>query len=622
MRFFQAPKWLIALIGILYVAAFFIGNRWPTLAHTGDAWGYYAHLPSVLLYSDVGNYDKTIAATAANSPGYVDPRIDKYGIRTTPTGKYIIKYPVGVAILEAPFFGIAHILTKLDDGTYAPDGFSRPYMLWTGLSGIFYVLLGFFLLWKILNRYFPAAVSRTLILLLAFGTNLFYFSVYNNLMSHSFLFFLHAAVIWASIRFWERQTLINAVMVGAAVGFVAITRTQELIIAAVPVLWGLTGWSSVRERLLFFRQNWKWPAIAALAFFLTALPQLWYWKAVSGSWVYFSYQGETFDFRHPHIWQGLTSFRNGWLVYTPVMLLALAGLFRLRKVTPDAWWPFWVFFPLHLYVTYSWWCWYYINGLGSRPMVETYALLALPLGAFWTWGRQHAWKKVFNWAVFLFVVWLNIFQTWQLREGILWSENGNKAYYQAIFGTLHPDRNALIAYDSGERQPDEPLFKVRDLAMLNFEDTTVESHTAELAFSGRSCLLATDEFSANALFTGDSRELKPGNWISIGCQAFVRKNDKIWDYYQMAMLTLEFTDREDNHIKSRRIRISSKIWNPDHSIWSTGDTDRWGEARFFVRIPRHFPADGKIKAYIWNPHHQKLYVDDLQVSLWQTFESR
>lgn len=611
--------WLFGLgILVLYVASFFKMERWPTLPYGGDAWGYYAHLPSALIHGDIGTYDSTIAATAKYNPYMADPRVDKYGVRETPIGKYNIKYPVGVPMLELPFFGIAHLWAKNSSGTYPPDGFSRPYMMLAGLGAIFYVVLGLVLLWQILARYFPTATVLGVVLITALATNLFYFTVYNNVMSHPFLFFLHAALIWTTIRFWEQPGALRAAAVGAAAGMIAITRTQEVIAAIIPLVWGLTNWTSVRERLQFVATRWTWVAVAALAFAVALFPQLLYWKTVSGSWLYFSYQGETFDFRHPHIWGGFTDFKNGWLVYTPVMVFALIGVLRLRRFAPAASWPFWGFFPLHVYITYSWWCWFYINGFGSRPMVETYALMALPLAAFWQWGDQHAWKKALNWGILLFFAWLNIFQTWQLRQGILWSESGNRAHYMAIFGTLHPDRNALIAYDSGERQPDTTrLTPIRELAHLDFEDSTAAHLVTEPVFSGQYALQLTEEFSAELELAGDTLGVQPGDWLRLSVQAYVRGSDKMWNRDAMAMLSVEFTNAENRPIKTRGIRITSKIGNPDHSIWETGATDQWGEAAFLVKVPKNYRPDGRIKAFIWNPQQQKVVVDALRVGHWR-----
>jgi len=56
-----------------------------------------------------------------------------------------------------------------------------------------------------------------------------------------------------------------------------------------------------------------------------------YYKAGTGSWWQDGYSGLGFDWLEPHLMDGLFSYRRGWLVYTPVMLFALIGVFQLPK---------------------------------------------------------------------------------------------------------------------------------------------------------------------------------------------------------------------------------------------------------------------------------------------------
>src|SRR5690606_24710330 len=113
----------------------------------------------------------------------------------------------------------------------------------------------------------------------------------------------------------------------------------------------------------------------------------------TGSFLFYSYGSQGFDWQHPRIIDGLLSGRNGWLMYSPVMFLALAGMFCHRKLKP--WfWCLLVLVPIYCYIIYSWYCWNYINGLGSRPMVHLYALLALPVAAFMAYiTRQRLWIR-------------------------------------------------------------------------------------------------------------------------------------------------------------------------------------------------------------------------------------
>jgi hypothetical protein len=99
---------------------------------------------------------------------------------------------------------------------------------------------------------------------------------------------------------------------------------------------------------------------------------------VSGNWLFYSYGNEGFDFLHPHIFDGLFCFKNGWLSYTPIMLFALIGIMLMHDKNKKILLPLLTFLAIHIYVINCWWCWHYVNGFGNRPMVETYPLLAVP----------------------------------------------------------------------------------------------------------------------------------------------------------------------------------------------------------------------------------------------------
>jgi hypothetical protein len=140
--------------------------------------------------------------------------------------------------------------------------------------------------------------------------------------------------------------------------------------------------------------------IACIAF-LIVVPQLLYWKYITGHYIYNSYVGERFYFDRPHVWQYLFGFRKGWLVYTPLILLALIGLFYSRNIN-----PFFkaslIIIPLLVYLNSSWWCWWFGGSYGARAMIETYPLLAIGFAAFFDFVVRS--KKVIAWICSLLIL--------------------------------------------------------------------------------------------------------------------------------------------------------------------------------------------------------------------------
>ncbi len=607
--------WLLALIAIVYVSGYFILDRWRTTLYYGDSNGYYLHVVSFLLHHDVGDYDKSITTLRATNPNSADPREDKFGIRLTDKGRRYIKYTVGVPVMEAPFFLLAHAYASISS-KYAADGWSLPYLVVVSFSIIFYILVGFYLLIRVMERYFKPKIIIMTVVAIALATNLFFQSTYVT-MAHGFLFFDYCLLLFLTQRFYDGPSRWRALAVGAVVGLIALTRVPEVISLLIPLLWGVTNWRTLRERAQLFWRNYQWLLLAAIGFLLVFSLQLMYWYYVSGK-VYFNpYEGEGFDFLSPKIHKGWFDFANGWLIYTPIMAFSLFGLFHLKKYASGTLLAILAFVGLHVYIHYSYYAWTYFPGLGQRPMVETYPLLAFGLAAAFYWfTERRRWMLVPLAAIVLFTC-LNLFQTWQMREGIIWSERGNAAFYWETFGTMNPDRDALIAYDVKELQPKREKLKLVDIVLTDaFEDTTGYNAIAPLSHSGEYALYTTEEqyLLAEDLALGQAAKR---DYLHLAIQAYMPSSHRMWNRDQCAILVLELYDENSKRRKIREIKMSSHLGNPTHSIWSAGDPDQWGPAGYYIRLPRKYNDGWRAKLSVYNPTRQHLYLDDLRLEVYR-----
>lgn len=602
-------KLLLAVISIAYLSATLYFERTRSTLDGSDSWGYYVHLPALLLYHDTGDYSKTIAAWQAVYPNKPDPRLDAYGIRPTPLGKPAVKYPIGVAVLESPFFIAAHLYC-LATAAFPADGFSTPYAWAAALSSLFFAVFGLFFLYKNLAFYFSERTSLAVTATVGLATNLFFFSSYTLGMAHPVAFFLIAYFLFVTKHWHENPNRRDALWLGLTLGLIALVRTQDAIIGLVPLLWGVRSWRDLPQRVRFFWKHKSSLAFAGLAFVLALLPQAAYWKFVSGQWWFYGYRGETFDWLRPHVLKGLFSFENGWLIYTPVMVFSLWGLLRLRRFMPDLFVPILVFLPLYWYVIYAWWCWMYINGFGSRPMVDTYALLAFPLAA-WIESQKRKWAVG---LLLCFFVWLNIFQAWQAYRGIYWSERGNWAFYKEVFGKTETSARALAAYESGEIQPSKSLNKAKEMFVHAMADSTSENF---VRMEGRGAYRCPGEFNHMTKVSNDTAKLVPGDWLRVSVAALVPRNAPVLSTDHIAKLVIDFTDGGGRLLKYRCLKIVSHIENPTHSLWRTHGTGAWGEAAFFVMVPVGFDAGSQLKTYVWNPNAQEVYVGELRVEVWK-----
>ena len=596
-------------ISVFYLISFFQLDYWKKAAYGGDPFGYYVHLPATFIHHDVGDYAKSFEAVKKYDAGLPDPKVDKYGIRPTPSGKYAVKYSLGMAYLLSPFFLMAHIYC-VSSSAFPADGFSLPYMLSLGLGVLFYVGLGLMLLVKVLRRYFTEGVVISVVLTLTLATNLLYFTVYNNLMAHAPLFAVYALLIYATDSFYQNPNRLWALLVGAAYGIIFLTRMNELYAILIPLFWNF---NSLKERFSLLKSYVLWAAMPAILLFI---PQVFYWHYVSGQFIYDAYVGESFNFLKSKIAGGLYGYSNGWLTWTPVMFLALLGLFSLKKQARAAYKPTIILLPLHIYVIYSWWCWQYVNGLGSRPMVEMYALLAFSLGAFYTFLKQlPIIGKALTVAILLIFSAFNIFKIYQETSGLIISAYTRRAFYWEMFTATHWSHASLVAYNGDEIQPKNPI-KIKDIALLNFEDSTTINFTPLHKINGLFGFTSQEDTSVLYQTPLSKMDIRANDLVKISIHAYFEEKDRVDSQWEQTMLQVQFKTKEGKVLKSRGIAPQLFIGNKDFSIWTNGTAHLWEEVYFYVKVPPKIKSDGTMNIHLINSTRKPLYVDDLKVELW------
>ncbi|MBK8498087.1 MAG: hypothetical protein IPL52_04540 [Flavobacteriales bacterium] len=401
---------------------------------TWDIEGYYHYLPAAIIHRDLRDLGYVAALDSAIHTD--DPHV-RFGIHTAPaTGHDLNKFPCGTAFFELPLFLVAHAYA-LRHAHYEANGYTLPYQVAVCASTVLFVSLGLWLLRAFLRKHASERDTTLALVAIAFGTNLFYYSTLAAGMSHGYLFFLFAAVLYLTDRWHRRPNARTAALLGLAIGWTLITRPVDGLVVLVPLLWHHKPNGHWRSSFALLRQRPGHAILAAVAIIIACLPQMLYWKHVTGDLIHYSYHDEGFDFLHPHIIDGLFSYKKGWLLYSPLVAFGLAGLALMlfdREARPHAW-PVVVFLPVMCYVVFSWMQWWYGGSFGCRPLVSALALLALPLA--------YLSKRVFQWhwslgmALVLLVaggIKLNMFQQDQYRKAIIhWQDQTRDLYWGSFW---------------------------------------------------------------------------------------------------------------------------------------------------------------------------------------------
>ena len=610
---------ILALLFILGIYAFVFCRfqMWQTGAKGGDPLGYYTYLPATFLYQDWENLTQTNKARGDHLKRKFSENFyeEQFITNRTENGNQVIKYTCGVAMTTAPFFGIAHFLAP--HLGYQQDGFSSIYIFFQYLAGFFYALWGLWLVRLILLKWFDDKAVTLTLLCIALGTNLYFFVVYHAAMAHATLFFLHAMVLYQTILLYEKPTWKNAIILGIALGLIILIRPVEMIIVLIPLLWGVSTFhkSTLKERFLFLKKHPLKIGLVVLFTFLMAIPQFLYWYKLTGNFIYYSYGKEGFDFSNPKIIKGLFGYGNGWLAYTPIMYFALIGLFFIRRKA-IAVLPFLLFLGIHIYTTYSWWCWYYINGLGSRPMVETYGLLSIPLAAYWLFIREKKWLFYGSIGLALFFTYLNVFQTWQFYKGMLRSEASRLEFYISTIGKKQLDYEDLILFDCGEWQPDSSDLVLKErLYFNNFDQKdSLINVNPPIPYSGNAYKMGTPKKVILVKKTVKELGLKKGDYIKVNASAMKWVGGA--RMYSSSLISIRFETSHRKGLKTRRMKMDNKIANPTHSFWGKYEGKVWSEIPFYVHVPR-LPEDAVLEVFIQYGSPMDIYLDDLAVEVWR-----
>ena len=592
--------WLCA--GLIVVAALFYYPKWKKADSEAtiswDVSGYYIYLPGAFIYKDLKELKWWAAIEAKYHPGPGMGQAFQH-----PSGNWVMKYPMGQALQFLPWFAAAHLVAE--PLGYPADGFSKPYQVAISWGSLLLALLGLWFLRKVLKIYFSDPVVAAVLICLVFGSNYLEYASITGAMTHNWLFTLYTILIYSTIQFYRRPSLGWAALIGLLVGWATITRPTEIIAAIIPLCWGVNSWKTLKERFAFFGSNFPKITLAGLCAGTMIFLQLAYWKYAAGEWIVYSYQDQTFTWFPPHIEDVLWSARAGWLVYSPIMIFAVIGLFMLRKRLPEVFPTVFLYCLIALYITSAWDIWWYGGSLVQRAMVQAYPLWAFGLGAFIHWASNIQWQKTIG-NVLRFgllglagiCIYLNLWWSHQAHLGGLFvGEQMTRAYLFKVIGRFDVGRDRLKLLDTREEFKGSDRVNIRELLVQNFDTDTTGLTSAEAPISGKRSMVLNKEKQFSPEFDLPIRSGETG-WLRASC-AF-RCDPREGETWRMAQFVLRFR-LGDKIVKDRMIRLQRHVDGSETRV-----------IFFDTRIPDQ-PFD-RVSILFWNAESDKtLRIDDLRV---------
>lgn len=582
----------VLLISWLFLfSASFYEQKWNNAgsqaAINWDVFGYYFYLPS-LFYDDLCELNnwQYVIETYGPSP-YYDQAIQQ------PNGCFVMKYSCGMAVMYSPAFFLGHFWAKISG--YPVDGFSFPYQFSISMWALVISLIGLFFIRKVLKNYFNDFTVGIALIILCFATNYFAYTSITGSLSHNYIFTLYSAIIFLTDKWHRKPSVIVAAIIGFLCGLSALARPTEILVILIPTLWRLDNFSAIKNRILFFSNHFSHVVVFAICFALMGLPQIIYWKILSGNWLYYSYQEQGFSFLSPHITNSLFSYRKGWLIYTPVMLLSLLGFITLYKSYRKIFFVSLIFFTIYSYITFSWDIWWYGGSFSHRAMIQSYAILLFPLSSFIEYCLKSSLKKYLLAIAIIFCSVLNIFQTWQSLAGIMESESMSKAYYWHIFGKTKVTLDDKRFIDTNEKLPENLSQHLSEVYSNNFENDNLGLDSIP-AYSG------VKSFELN--HANQSLVLSPykvsgkSGWFR--AEAKILYWEKEWNFWNSTQFIIQLKNNNEV-VKTKHIRI--------HRITNPGE---WQEV--YVDINANKLIFDEVQVSFWNANGKKtIYIDDIKL---------
>lgn len=337
--------------------------------------------------SDDGHYFSYVRSAVIDRDMDLQNEYERLGItdfRLTPAGLPANKYSIGLPLAVLPFYALTHTAVLALNAlglAFDSSGYSIPYQLSFSLGSIFYGYLGLLVSYRLARRYYPEAVSFLSTAFIFLASNLVYYFMREPFMSHLVSFFAAALFfyMWSVTREGEGGKRAYFVM-GLSAGLMVITRQQDAAFLMVPLVDGVIGF--IRERRLpwFLAAGRLFPFMAGLV--PAAFAQALVWKLIFGSFLVYSYGGESFiHAASPKVVEVLFSSKHGLLSWNPIIIFALFGLIFFVKAERRQGGLLLMAFLLQLYVNASWFMWWFGHSFGHRAFISSAPIFIIGLAA-------------------------------------------------------------------------------------------------------------------------------------------------------------------------------------------------------------------------------------------------
>lgn len=537
----------------------------------GDGRDYYSYLTSAFITKDLNQL-------STDDPFTVE----------TPTGN-IKMHPVGIAVLELPFFAAGYVAAWLS--AQPLDGYSTPFQLSVCLAALCYLILGLGFSYKtLLNLGFSKNTATCALLLLFFGTTLLSYTVIEPSMSHTYSFTLIAGFAYYSQKLSVAFSTRDVLRLSVLLGLIVLVRPVNAIVLLMMPFFFQSGKSYTHFLKTYFSDK-KLVLLSGMLVCGIYSIQLIVWFYQTGSFFQQSYHGQGFYFSDPKFFSMLFGFQSGIFVYTPLLLIIFPALWFIYKENIYKTWSLLLFLVVMIYVFSSWWCWTYFDGIGTRPVVDFYILAAIGLAYLLNALNSLARKWTMGIALALCVA-FNLVICYQYKEGIIQGSGMNFEKFSYVFLKTDPTYKQVLGgcYDL------PPFSAEKKTPVKSHSNTYDEQKTGFFNYAQKEWGV---EYKSGRLAV-DSRKLH----VTISFDRLQTVPNGTKD----AVIALSLNDQQN----------SCKFWHSFKLDEVPADKpySNWKHYNYGVSINSNIKENDELNVFVWNTKQQAFGIDNFKVELY------
>ena len=361
-------------------------------------------------------YDRNVARAHLFKETFID--------FLTPTGHRRNFAPVGSALLWAPFYAIADVgvrVARALGATVQADGYSKPYIAAATYGSAVYGFLALALSAIAAGRI--VGVTAAVLAAVCFGTPLVFYMYVAPGFSHANSAFAVAAFVVAWLHVRRQWSAGGVVLLGALAALMGMVREQDLFIALGPAIdFLVTLGRDVRSGRRSVAEMAGKVALGVLAVAVCFLPQLLTYLTLEGRLGPSPVIQQKMTWTAPNAWRVLAAPNNGWFFWTPLALLALAGLIVLAvdRDRERGWLGRMCLLMVatQIYIAGSLNTWAGAGSFGQRRLVGLTIFLVIGLATLWHVVRAQRARVALNAAIAL-AVWWNLGLIAQFATGLM-----------------------------------------------------------------------------------------------------------------------------------------------------------------------------------------------------------